>query len=373
MQIQKNTHETIVRLSAGRSVSKGLLKKSMKEILPMKEDTIRTALLSGLLNGLMTRGPTKNEITPLIESIFEYCEYQPFSTKSESHGKKIIGVMGSGKKGHKTLNISSASSVLAAGIGSLVVKPVSSSTSSVTGSSDFFEICGVNTCLEPKEAADVLSQVGLVPLKIENAVKKFDDAYGGRFFAPHALSFGLPPLLCSIRYDFLLYGLAHPNIQLSAEVLRHFGVENALIYSSTNDGVHYLDEMGVFGSTGIIGIRNGRLGRFRYVEPAVLLNLPRYTPKDIKQRKTPVENISIILSILAGKTGKCLDAIENIICINAANILYAAGNAKDLKDGFELSKKAIRSGIGFEKMRELVQASGGDDQITEKILKGGAV
>jgi len=227
----------------------------------------------------------------------------------------------------------------------------------------------VKNGLRPDESVDILEEVGIVPLKIEDSVKKFDDAYGRRFFATHALSFGLPPLICDIKYNFLLYGIAHPNVKLSADVLRAFNINNALIYSSTYDDIHFIDEMGIFGTTRLIGISNGCVGKLRYLEPTELLGLPRYSPKDIQQRKTPHKNVSIVLAILAGKTKKETEAIENIICINVSNILFASGKARELNEGYKMAKSIIRTGVGFETLKKLVAATGGNPNTPETVLK----
>jgi len=215
---------------------------------------------------------------------------------------------------------------------------------------------------------DILKEVGIYPLPMENTIQKFDYAYHGRFFAPHVLSFGLPPLLSKIKYDILLYGLAHPNIKLSAQVLSSFGVSNALIYSSTNDDVHFIDEMGIFGITRLVGIREGKLGQLRYIEPTEILHLPRYTISDIGELNTRKENVGLMLAVLNGKAGK-ETALENIVAINATNILLAAGMVRTLEEGVLLVKSALGYGMAFEKLEELVRKTGGKQRNMRTYIK----
>ena len=192
---------------------------------------------------------------------------------------------------------------------------------------------------------------------IESLLPKFDSIYAKKFYVPHALSFGLAALASPIKYDNLLYGLAHPNIDLCIDVLKEFGYKNLMVASTTHDGIHFLDEMGVYGKTKIKGIRNGKIGVLKEFNPLIELNLPKYTPKDICQGKNKKENIELVLNVLKGKGEK---AREDIICINAGTILYLASMAKDLKEGYLMSKEAIKKGLPFKKLLEVIEATGGD-------------
>jgi len=73
------------------------------------------------------------------------------------------------------------------------------------------------------------------------------EVYGGKFYVPHALSFALAALVSPVQFDNLIYGLAHPNVETSIEVLKKFGIRDAMVASTTHDDIHYLDEMGVSG------------------------------------------------------------------------------------------------------------------------------
>ena len=75
----------------------------------------------------------------------------------------------------------------------------------------------------------MITKTGFGAFTIENLLPKFDLVYAKRFYAPHALSFGLATLASPIRYDSFLYGLAHPNITLSVNVLKKFGIRNAMV------------------------------------------------------------------------------------------------------------------------------------------------
>jgi anthranilate phosphoribosyltransferase len=65
----------------------------------------------------------------------------------------------------------------------------------------------------------------------------------------------------------------------------------------------------------------------------------------------PEENAQITRNILAGKTG----AQRNVVLINAAAALVAAGATDDLKQGIRLAETSIDSGAAADKMKRLIQ------------------
>ena len=139
-----------------------------------------------------------------------------------------------------------------------------------------------------------------------------------------------------------------------------------MVISSTDDNIHFIDEMGIFGTTRLIGTvdgsNNGELLKFN---PLKELGLPKYTSKDIKQGKNKKDNIKYILNALSGKG---IPAHEDIICINCSNILYLSGLVNNLKEGFDLAKKQIKTGQGLRKLEEYVLLTGGNLNKLRKLL-----
>lgn len=360
--------ELLYRLNVNSDYDLDLLENSFKDILNVNDSNVRNTLLGSLLTALMTKNPTKDEIVRLLDVAFSIDGYNPLDRKivDLGNGKKTVTIVGSGKKGIKTINISTASAFLAASIGAYVVKPGSFSTSSITGSADFMDIIGVNKNLSIDENISILKKCGFAFFEIENMIPKFDNIYGGNFYAPHVLSFGLAALVCPIKTDITLYGLAHPNVELALNVLKEFKLKNIMVVSSTDDDIHFIDEMGIFGKTRLIGTTDGiNNGELLIFNPLKELGLPKYTSKDIKQGKNKEENIRHILKALKGEGTQ---AHEDIICINCSNILYLSGLVKNLNEGFNLAKKAIKTGLGLKKIEEYVLLTGGKLDKIRKIL-----
>src|SRR3989344_2551086 len=351
--------EVLYRLNVGSKMDIELLELAFDRILLNSSSRKNDVQLSAILTGIMARGPKKEEIIALLKSVFKLDNFNPKERKKIKlpKGKILVGAIGSGKKGTKTMNISTPALLTAASLGAYTAKAVSHSTSSLTGSTDFLEGVGAKLNIPFDKMEKIILKTGFGAFKIEGLLPNFDSIYGQKFIAPHALSFGLAALASPIKYDTFLYGLAHPDVELSLEVLRHFGVKNAMVVSTTHDGIHYLDEMGVYGKTKLIGVINGRVGKLKIWNPIKELNLPEYTPKHIGEGRDIRENIKLSLDVLKGKGDV---AREDIIAINAGTILHLTRITHGLKEGYEKSKKAIKEGLPYRKLMEFIKETGGD-------------
>lgn len=369
MSNQKNKviSEVLYRLNVGSQIDSELLSSAFNTILNDEETESRDVQLGSLLTGIMAKGPTINEIVTLLESSFKLDGFSPFDRKEINLPKDeiLIGAVGSGKKGYKTMNISTPALIIAASMGAYTAKPVSSSTSSISGSADLLRNLGMRIDMSLEEMEKIIKETGFGAFCIENIIPKFDKVYGGKFFVPHTLSFGLAALVSPVRFDNLIYGLAHPDVETSIRVLQRFGIDNAMVASTTDDNIHYLDEMGVYGTTKLIGIKNGNIGKVIYFRPTEELGLPKYTPDDICQGDSLEQNIKYCVDVLRGK-GET--PREDIICINAGTILYLAGKFENMKEGYYNAKAIVSTGRPFEKLIEIIDASDGDKTKLERYI-----
>lgn len=359
LPVKNLLHEAVYRVNVGLDLTEEIAFNALRNCLLIKDSGERSIFMGILLNGVTAKGPTVEEVAGFIRAALSIDRLDPLSLKSIKmpEGKKIICLAGSGKKGIKTMNISSSSAVVAASLGVCIAKPCSTSTSSVTGSSDFMETVGTNIEISNEKMIKIMEDTNLGFFKIERQIPKFDSLYGGKFYVPHALSFALAGLVLPFKSDCLLYGLAHPNIELSVKVLLRFGIKNAMVVTNTDNGIHFLDELGIFGTTSIIGTRNASIGKLVNIQIAETLKLPAYTRKDIRPAASKEENIRLAINALSGKGEQ---AREDIISVNAGTLLYLARKAGNLKEGFSMAKKAIKEGVSIEKLKEFVNATSGN-------------
>lgn len=358
--------EALYRISIGENIDKDLTEKAFSCILSIKDNSVRTALMSMMLNGIMVKGARAYEVVGLMNaalSLDRRLEKKKIKADIPA-GKLVVGYTGSGKKGIKTINISTLSGILAAASGAYIAKGCSLSTSSITGSMDLLNLMGIDVIKNKKAGKYLLEKEGIGFFSMEDTTPKFAKVYAGRFFAPHALSVALAGITLPVEVDTMLYGLAHPDISLSAEVFKSFGFENVMIASSTEDGIHYIDEVGVSGTLSIVGIKNGVLGRVANCLPAKELGLPKYFMDDLKTAPTPLENAKLAVMALSGVGKK---AHMDAICANAGMLLFMSGITDNFYDSYKLAKKNLANAKGLEKLKSIINSIGVSDRKLKKI------
>mgnify|MGYP001293427237 CR=1 FL=1 len=356
--------EVFYRFNVGIPID-DMLEDVFKLILTNPQVMARDVQLGSFLTGLMIKGSNSKEIVSLIRTALNIdglIRFKPSLPLDE----KLVCVAGSGKKGFKTFNISTPACIVAAAGGAYVSKPGSHSTSSLTGSVDFASIAGANI-LSTQEMTEVLLSTKFGLFSIENLIPKFDSVYGGRAFAPTPLSFGLPAISNPVVCDSLLYGLSHPNIELSLEVLKDLGYKEAFVVSSSYDNIHYIDELSSLKSNLVGRIENGEIHSVEEIDVSKIYNEKFSSPTDIESGKSLIENVQMGVSVL---NGKGTSYRTRTVALNAGIILLLASKVNNIIDGYNYSIDLIKSGKAFKKLEDFIEATGGNTN-SLKMLKGG--
>ena len=193
---------------------------------------------------------------------------------------------------------------------------------------------------------------------IEDTTPNFAKVYGGVFYAPHAMSFALAGLSFPVEIDSLAYGISHPNVKLSAEVLKKYNMNNALIYSSTFDGLHYLDELLPTGYVNFSRIKDGIVEKNISADIQDAFELTSiFNVSNIKESEEKESNIVKSLNIIKGNGTE--DQV-NTICINAALFLLLAKKAESLEEGYRMAKGIVSTDKVWNLFLNVVEAYGGD-------------
>ena len=112
-------------------------------------------------------------------------------------------------------------------------------------------------------------------------------------------------------------------------------------------GLDSLDEISLSSPTQVSELKNGTVKTYT-IQPEDF-GLKRTPLSEIKGGD-PSENAVIIRDVLNGKPGPQRD----IVILNSAFALAAAGLVSDPKEGIELASKTIDSGDALRKLEELV-------------------
>lgn len=325
-------------IAVGDHVASDLLADAFPATVDLPAPT-RDVVLGSLMTATMARGPVASEIEALLRSALAVDGQTPAEVISGGD-RPVVMLAGSGKKGVRTLNVSTPAALVAAAAGAQVIKVGSAATSSALGSRDL--VCALG--LRENRTADAvradLDACGFAFVAIEPEIPLLDELYGGRFHAPNPFSFGLAPLASPVRGDVTVFGLSHPRVDVAARVLSRFGMDHADVLTTRLPIGRYLDEIGPAGEVRWCRVRDGEVGPVES-EPAGHQTTTD-SPDALPLPQGPEEAIERTGELLAGRG---LDSHRAIVALNAAHLLVLGGIAASFQQGRDLADDILRSGV----------------------------
>jgi anthranilate phosphoribosyltransferase len=309
------------------------------------------AQIAALLVALHMKGETVEEIVGFAEAIRAVAEPLPLhdvSTVSVSGigPSPLVDTCGTGGDATGTFNISTAAAFVVAGAGVRVAKHGNRSLSSKCGSADVMEALGIKISLPSAVLAACLEEVGIVflfALAMHSAMKYVQPAR--RELRLRTIFNLLGPLTNPARASAQVVGVYSLDlVEKVAEALSMLGTHRALVVH----GLDGLDEITITGPTRIAEVREGSVRTYEV------------TPEEFGMKRAQLEDISggdaaanaaIIREILAGKKSPKRD----VVLLNAAAALVAAGKVEHLADAVPLAAQSIDSGAAAAKLETLVK------------------
>ena len=309
------------------------------------------AQIAALLVALHMKGETVEEIVGFAEAMRAASEPLPLHqdstlTVSDTGRDALIDTCGTGGDARGTFNISTATAFVVAGAGVRVAKHGNRSLSSKCGSADVMEALGVKISLPTAVLATCLEEIGIAFLfapAMHSAMKYVQPAR--RELRLRTIFNLLGPLTNPAGASAQVVGVYSLDlVEKVAEALSMLGVHRALVVH----GLDGLDEITITGPTRIAEVREGQVRTYEV------------TPEEFGIKRARLEDISggdaeanaaIIREILAGKKSPRRD----VVLLNAAAALVAAGRAEHLGDALPLAAKSIDSGAAAAKLDALVR------------------
>ncbi|MGB9236459.1 MAG: anthranilate phosphoribosyltransferase [Terriglobales bacterium] len=311
------------------------------------------AQIAALLVALHMKGETVEEIVGFAEAI------RAAATPLELHTTQVLDASGTGRDAlvdtcgtggdtSGTFNISTATAFVVAGAGVRVAKHGNRSVTSKCGSADVMEALGVNINLPPERIAACLEEVGIAFLfapAMHSAMKYVQPVR--RDLRLRTVFNLLGPLTNPARATCQVVGVYSADlVEKLAEALSMLGLHRALVVHGS-DG---LDEITISGPTRIGEVRDGQVHTYEV------------TPEEFGLERAPLDDISggdaqlnarLIQEILRGEKS----ARRDVVLLNAAAALVAAGRADHLRDAMPLAVHAIDSGAAAAKLQSLIAFS----------------
>jgi anthranilate phosphoribosyltransferase len=256
----------------------------------------------------------------------------------------ILDVVGTGGDGTNTFNVSTTVAFVVSACGVKVAKHGNRSVSSACGSADVLEALGVNLDITPETVERCINELGIGFLFAPALHGAMKHAIGPRKEIGIRTIFNiLGPLTNPAGADCQVMGVYREElVEPLAQVLKNLGCRRGYVVHGS-DG---MDEITLTGPTHIAAVtRDGvTLSLLRPEE----LGLTLCTMADLRGGDAR-GNAAIIRNVLGGERGPKRD----VVLLNAAYALLAAGKTTDVSTGMQLAAEAIDSGRGAEQVARL--------------------
>jgi anthranilate phosphoribosyltransferase len=341
--------------SHNQSLDRAEAREVMAEVLAGK---CTDAQIAALLIALRMKGETVEEIVGFAEAIRAAAAPLPIrgaealavsgTGRDALADESLVDTSGTGGDASGTFNISTATALVAAGAGVRVAKHGNRSISSKCGSADVVEALGVNIQLSAERAAQCLREVGICFLYAPNLHPAMKQVQTVRRELRMRTMFNLlGPLTNPARASGQVVGVYSLDlVEKLAEALSMLGLHRALVVH----GLDGLDEITIAGTTRVAEAREGSVRSYE-VEPEEF-GMARATLQEIAGGDA-TENAAIIRAVLAGEKSPRRD----VVLLNAAAALVAAGRADRIADAIVLAAQSIDSGAAAGKLAALARFS----------------
>jgi len=258
--------------------------------------------------------------------------------------ESLVDTSGTGGDASGTFNISTATALVTAGAGVRVAKHGNRSISSKCGSADVVEALGINIQLAPERAAQCLREVGICFLYAPNLHPAMKQVQGVRRDLRMRTMFNLlGPLTNPAHANGQVVGVYSLDlVEKLAEALSMLGLHRALVVH----GLDGLDEITITGTTRVAEAREGSVRTYE-VEPEEF-GMTRAALREIAGGDA-TENAAIIRAVLGGEKSPRRD----VVLLNAAAALVAAGKSDRIGEAVPLAAKSIDSGAAAAKLAAL--------------------
>ncbi len=332
----------IARVSSGDSLSEAEAELVMNAIM---DGETTPAQISALVVGMRMKGETVDEIVGFARAMREH------ATPVRPTAARYIDTCGTGGDGLHTFNISTTTAFVVAGAGVPVAKHGNRAVSSAAGSADVLEALGVNVGLDATAIARCIDECGVGFLFAQSLHASMRHAGPTRREIGIRTVFNiLGPLTNPAGAKRQLLGVYDANLApLMAEVAGRLGAERVLVVH----GHPGMDEVSASGPTTVSEFDAEALGVRTYTVLPEEMGVARGTLSDIAGGDA-AENATILRAILGGEHGPKRD----VVLVNAAAALLAAGEVADLAEGVVRARESIDSGRAAQALELLVSASG---------------
>jgi anthranilate phosphoribosyltransferase len=344
----KKFGSVITQLINKKNLSRFETNEAFSQVLLNEQPEIQQG---AFLSALKAKGETAEEIAGSWEAIYKL-DTAKVIPKTDS---PLVENCGTGMDEIKTFNISTAASIIAAAAGIIMAKHGARAITSVCGTIDILEAIGLDVDCDLTVVKKSIEEAGI---GIFNGMSpKVHPSALGRILSQ--ISFGTTLNISASLANPAMpqYGVrgvyAKELVNPVARVMKEIGYKRAIvIHGLDGDGASGIDEASTLGMTIVSELKeNGVINE--YSISAEDIGIKRASRESIAPLDDLKNEAARFVRLLSGKEdGACSD----IICLNAAFLLYMMNITPSIKDGFYKSKEIIKSGEAINKLKNWVKA-----------------
>jgi len=325
-------------IAAGRNLDDDVMSACMHAIMSGEASDIQIA---SFLTALLVRGESAAEIAAAARVMRAKAATIPLKRVAD---EPLVDIVGTGGDMSGTFNISTAAAFVGCAAGLRIAKHGNRAATSRCGSADVLEALGINIMLTPEQVAVCIERTGIGFLFARTLHPAM------RYAAPVRAQISLPtvfnllgPLTNPADADCLVLGVnRRDRTHMMATVAGLLGRTRALVVH----GLDGLDEISICAPTQISTLEKGRVTTM-ILNPSEL-GCAIAEPDDIAGGDATV-NAEIIQAIFNGEKSPRRD----IVCLNAAAALIAAGAALTFRRALAQAFEAVDSGAALGKLQQL--------------------
>lgn len=331
-----------------RSLTREEARDTLNTILTGSADAATDFEIGALLTAIATRGETVDELTGFAQAMRALALPIPLTTDERA---ALVDTCGTGGDGLGTFNISTGAALVATAAGARVAKHGNRGITSKCGSADVLEAMGVPVALAPDQSADCLRATGFTFLyapALHPAMKRVQPIRRALGFRTIFNLAG--PLTNPAGAPAQVMGVYSPaKLDVAAGAMARLGVRFGRVVHARNG----IDEIALSPTDTIVVRSVSDHGPPHALSAHVSpddAGLAAAELRDLLGGDTPQSNAAILESILNGEEK---GPKRDIVLLNAAAALEAAGIASDLREGAARAAEAIDSGAGRSTLQAL--------------------
>tara|TARA_B100000519_G_scaffold16594_1_gene12225 strand:+ start:13227 stop:14273 length:1047 start_codon:yes stop_codon:yes gene_type:complete len=332
--------------------NKDLSEKEAQEVMfEIMTDKVTPAQFGSFITALKIKGETAFEIAGMANAM------RSVSLKIDLN-QSLLDTCGTGGSGLNWFNISTACAFVISGAGIKIAKHGNKAISGKSGSADVLSELGVNISLKPEQVKRCIEDIGIGFLFAQtfHPAMKFAGPLRPQIGIPTIFNF-LGPLTNPANASNQVLGVSNINfVEKIAKALEILGTKYSFVVHSESGA----DEIDVEGNTLVYQVNQNGIKRRK--TRAADFGLPEGRREhliidDISQSSKKIKKV------LAGegrserinlsKDTSC----RNIVIMNSAAGIIAAGKANAFQEAAEIAKDSIDSGNANKKLEELVKIS----------------